>query len=109
MKQIILIDSCAETLEQLSNMQNNLNQKIKIKNGSQDSFDYNKYNNYIKKSNYLLQQLLNEMEYWNEVFDKPQILSTETLKKINDENSEHIKLKNNIVSNYILNNFFLKN
>lgn len=109
MKQVVLIDSCAEALEQLSNMQNNLNKKIKIQNGSQDSFDYNKYNNYIQKSNYLLQQLLNEMEYWNEVFDKPQILSAETLKKINDDNSEHVKLKNYIVSNYILNNFFLKN
>jgi hypothetical protein len=106
MKQVLFMDSCADTLQILNNLQNNLNEKIKIQKGSNDSFDYNKYSHSIKKWNYLLQQILNEMEYWNEIFNEPQILSAETLKKIKDENLEIVKFKKNIISNYILNNFF---
>jgi hypothetical protein len=97
-------------IHEIQSLEENINkifENLKIKVAKSDSFDYHSFENFINKLNVTINSLNSEIIQWNEIFKKPQTLTTETIDCNTKLKMDFEKRKISIINQHILNNLFL--
>lgn len=103
----LYIPDFSQQLIELANLDKKINSDMKIKKSSQDSVDFMEYIKFVEKYQNLLFEMQMQMVHWKNIFESPQTISEKSLAENQKYLQEINTAKNKIVSQCILNNFFL--
>jgi hypothetical protein len=101
------IDNLECDIQSLLEKQNKMFESIRIKKGSRDTFDVAAFYKFQENCRKTIYELDAALSYWQTVFESEHTVCEKSVIENQTQNSIKSKNKQQIISNYILNNYFL--